>query len=216
MSYADCFVKHHSLFHWWKALDQSESDLMQIIKTFHARLTDGINIGGQMNESTNQNVSFDHGTIIYQHEGDWVAPPEHPKDGSYSGDGPFLAVIAIGSFFLILTLSLLTTSLVFLRQHARNERRKRNATISGMNFETRGGDVYFNPSSEWRCSLQSDSFEDMSDVSIEINVDEGREGRIDQATDGWIAVNPHLCPKHSRIARIEGVGVQTRTCVHDV
>lgn len=169
-----------------------------------------------LDESANQNFSLDHGMIIYQHEGDWVAPPEHPEDGSHSEDGPFLAVIAIGSLFFILTLSLITASLVFLRRHSRNERRKRNATTNDMNFEICGGDLYINPSSEWRCSLESDSFEDMSDVSIEINVDEERERRIDQVTEGWIAVNPQLCPRHSRITRIQGAGLRTATCGDDV
>ncbi|VDL60871.1 unnamed protein product [Hymenolepis diminuta] len=142
---------------------------------------------------------------------DWVSPPEHSEDNPK--DGPFVAVIAIGSTFLLLTISILAIILVFLRKQARKDCQNRN---DEMNFEARGGDVYVNPSSEWRCSLDSDSFEDMSDISMEIDVDEETEGRIDQATNGWIAVNPYLCPKHSRIARIEGSEIRSATCIHHV
>ncbi|VDO09056.1 unnamed protein product [Rodentolepis nana] len=152
-----------------------------------------------------------HGKIIYQHIGDWVSPPEHSEDNSKVS--PLVAVIAIGSIFLLLTISILVIIIVFLRRKYKKESRNLYGEI---NFETRGGDVYINPSSEWRCSLDSDSFEDMSDVSMEIEVDEETEGRIDQATSGWVATNSHLCPKHSRILRIEGSEIRTATCIHQV
>nr|CDS26163.1 hypothetical protein HmN_000650300 [Hymenolepis microstoma] len=152
-----------------------------------------------------------HGKIIYQHLGDWVSPPEHSEDNSKVG--PLVAVIAIGSIFLLLTVSILAIIIVFLQRQSKKESQNLYGEI---NFETRGEDVYINPSSEWRCSLDSDSFEDMSDISMEIEVDEETERRIDQTTSGWVATNSHLCPKHSKIFRIEGLEIRTATCIHHV
>ncbi|KAL5105805.1 hypothetical protein TcWFU_005569 [Taenia crassiceps] len=188
-----------------------------------------------MNDSTNQNVSLSRGKIIYQHEGRLVLPPESTDEVSHSNEGPFLAVVAIGSLFLLLTITTLALSLAFLRQHAHNERRLRcsgNAGGGGVadSGEANEVDVFINPSSEWRCSLESDSFEDISDISMEVEVgeDEGEEEQENQggrrsereevgdSTVGWVYANPRLCPRHSRIAMIHGSGPITSSIVHDV
>lgn len=147
-----------------------------------------------------------------------------------------MAVIAIGSLFLLLTITTLAVSLAFLRQHARNERRLRcggNTGAGGIagSGEANEVDVFINPSSEWRCSLESDSFEDISDISMEVEVGEDEEeeerenqeegggcgrGEVGESTAGWVYANPCLCPRHSRIAVIQGSGPMTSSIVHDV
>ncbi|EUB55483.1 hypothetical protein EGR_09657 [Echinococcus granulosus] len=183
-------------------------------------------------DSTNQNISLLRGKIIYQHEGRPVLPPESADEVSHSNEGPFLAVIAIGSLFLLLTITTLAVSLAFLRQHARNERRLRcsgNARGGGVggNGETNEVDVFINPRSEWRCSLESDSFEDISDISMEVEVEEEEEGQeaqeeggagreVGEPTFAWVYANPRLCPRHSRAAVIQGSRLKTSSIVHDV
>ncbi|VDK40690.1 unnamed protein product [Taenia asiatica] len=188
-------------------------------------------------DSTNQNISLPRGKIIYQHEGRLVLPPESTDEVSHSNEGPFLAVIAIGSLFLLLTITTLAVSLAILRQHARNERRLRCGGNTGAGGVAGSGeanevDVFINPSSEWRCSLESDSFEDISDISMEVEVGEDEEeeqenqegvegrwggiGEVGESAAGWVYPNPRLCPRHSRIAMIQGSGPMTSSIVHDV
>ncbi|VDM16746.1 unnamed protein product [Hydatigera taeniaeformis] len=210
---------------------QSTIDLLPIIKCHSHRLFLWSNVC-TLDDSTNQNISLPRGKIIYQHEGRPVLPPESADEVSHSNDGPFLAVIAIGSLFLLLTITTLAVSLAFLRQHTRNERRLRcgdNACVRGIGSSgaVNEVDVFINPSSEWRCSLDSDSFEDLSDISIEVDVgEEEEEAQANQRAEGrvevegyaveWVYTNPRLCPRHSQIEMIQGKSFMTSSIVHDV
>ena len=154
-----------------------------------------------LDDSTNQNISTPRGLIIYQHEGRLVLPPDNSNKEHPSTDGPFYAVIAIGSLFLFLTTALIAASLIFLHQ-----KKSRNKHQIHCNIDSTTGsntDVFINPRSEWRCSLDSDSFADLSDISVELELDKDTEVEDFRADDCMIYANPKFCPKHSRITTID-------------
>ncbi|VDL96004.1 unnamed protein product [Schistocephalus solidus] len=54
--------------------------------------------------------------IIHQHVGRLVNARNNPPQGRYSLEGPFLAVVVIGSIFLVMTVIFILVSFVFLKK----------------------------------------------------------------------------------------------------
>ncbi|VDD77047.1 unnamed protein product [Mesocestoides corti] len=144
------------------------------------------------------------GRVVYQHVGKLVRPPETSSAATSQPrfsieDGPFVAVVSIGSLFVALTVVLVAVSFVFLRRQSRKEVARQP---SGMIVTHSGTARHLEEASvmEWKYSLTSSTsgdFDELSDVSEVVDLDD-----TPPHTLGRVFANPHLCPRHSQMLHI--------------
>ncbi|BHF84454.1 hypothetical protein SprV_0902760500 [Sparganum proliferum] len=139
--------------------------------------------------------------IIHQHVGRLVNARNSTLHGRYSLEGPFLAVVVIGSIFLVMTIIFILVSLVFLKKQNKVFSLRADSSGEVLSHASRARHIEEAVVMSEGYSI-SDSFDDMSEESMTVELppeeeEENVPGQVIIANNNATNRHVNFCSVHS-------------------
>nr|VZI34888.1 unnamed protein product [Spirometra erinaceieuropaei] len=138
--------------------------------------------------------------IIHQHVGRLVNAGNSTLHGRYSLEGPFLAVVVIGSIFLVMTIIFILVSLVFLKKQNKVFSLRADSSGDVLSHASRARHIEEAVVMSEGYSL-SDSFDDISEESMTVELppeeEENAPGQVIIANNNTTNRHVNFCSLHS-------------------